>query len=186
MTLARASRRRFWTRGSAIVPILSFVFSTSAGASLIGDEVRIQVSVVDTTFSVAEGVDPDFSYSSYNWNVESSSVVFWIAGVQNATLPAGVFFTLSDLDFTPPAVIVDASIVAADGLFTGAMDDILTVGADSILVDLGSFAGGSLSGVPGMEISLFTEAPEPAHAMLLLTGASVLLGASRARARRAI
>jgi hypothetical protein len=151
-----------------------FAASTPARASLIGDEVRIQISSVDTTFDVVSGVDADFSFSSFNWNVESSSFVFWIGNIPNGELANGVFFTLSDLDFSPPAVVVDASIVAADGLFTDAMDDILTVGSDSITVDLSPFAGGSLAGVPSMEIVLTTEVPEPSAPLLLVSGFAVL------------
>lgn len=183
MAPPRASHRR-WIRSLFSGLFLLSALPTAAAASLIGDEVRIQISVVDTTFPVAAGVDPDFSYSSFNWNVEASSVEFWVANLlPGAELAAGVTFTLSDFDFTPPAVVTGASITAADGLFAGAMDDILTVGADSLTVDLGSFAGGSLTGVPSMEIELVTEAPEPAHAMLLATGSLVLAGAARVRPR---
>ena len=184
MPRLRDSQCRCGIRGLLAALLLLPGLATSAGASLIGDEVRIQISVLDTTFPVAAGVDPDFSYSSFNWNVEASSVDFWVANLlPGAELAAGVTFTLSDLDFTPPAVVTGASITDADGLFAGAMDDILTVGADSLLVDLSSFAGGSLAGAPSIEIELTTAVPEPRGAALLATGALVLAGAARRRLR---
>jgi hypothetical protein len=181
MTHRRPSARRFLSLALCVACVLAF--STGAGASLIGDDVRLQISVLDTTFEVVSGTDPDYSYSSYSWNVESTSFVFWIAHIPNATLPAGVSFTLSDLDFSPPAIVVDATIVSATGLFAGAMDDILTVGDDSIVVDLDSFAGGSLEGSKSMEISLLTEVPEPAAVAMLIVGGAAMLGGVRVRRR---
>jgi len=135
---------------------LLFVLAPHARASLIGDEVRIQISVVDTTFTVVEDpTTPDFSYSSFNWNVDRSSVIFWINNIPGGTLAPGVTFTLSDLDFSPPNMLAGATIVSSQGLFVGVTDDILTVGDDFIVVDLSSFAGvGDLGGIDGFEIEL--------------------------------
>jgi len=179
MNESLAAIRIRWGFRLALLFVLPLGIASASEASLIGDEVRIQVGATEDTFVVASGVDPDFSVSSYSWNVESSSFVFWIANVPNATLPSNVFFTLSDLDFTPAMVIVDATIVASAGLFAGAMDDILTVGVDSIEVDLASFAGGSLAGVQSMEIEFATEVPEPAAIAMFAVGAVLLAAGAR-------
>lgn len=183
MNSSRAVYRVLWACRVAVLLLLLMGFSRAAQASLLGDEVRIQISATDTTFVVVSGTDPDFSVSSFNWNVESSSFVFWIANIPGGTLAPNVFFTLSDLDFTPSMVIVDAAVVASAGLFAGAMDDILTVGSDSIEVDLSSFANGSLDGVQSLEVEFATEVPEPAAAGMLAVGGT-LLGVARARKNR--
>jgi hypothetical protein len=158
MTRLRSRHYRRCTGRLALSAILFVGLSAGAQASLIGDEVRIQIGSVDTTFIVAKsGPLADYSFSSFNWNVEKYSINFWIGHVPNGSLASNVSFTLSDLDFSTGVELVDATIVSAEGLFVDAPDNILTVDADSIVVDLSSFGGGSLEGVNGMEIELVVE-----------------------------
>lgn len=166
MTFVGPLRPRRLTCWLAASSALLFVLAPRAEASLIGDEVRIQISVVDTTFTVVEDpATPDFSYSSFNWNVDTASVVFWINNIPGGTLGPGVTFTLSDLDFSPPNVLAGATIVSSKGLFVDVTDDILTVGDDFIVVDLSTFAGGDLGGIDSFEIQLQVpvcpDAPDP-------------------------
>ncbi len=170
----------------AVGTILSCGFPTTAKATLIGDEVRIQISSVDTTFVVSSGAAPDFSVSSFNWNVESSSILFSIGSIPNGNLAPGVVFTLSDLDWVgfPSGILVDASIVSGTGIFASATDSILTVADHSITVDLDPFAFGSLSVGPSMLISLQAHVPEPSTLLLVGTGLAVL-GLARRRNGRA-
>jgi hypothetical protein len=168
----------------AVATVAVWFLSTAANATLIGDQVRIQIASVDTTFVVASATTPDFSVSSFNWNVESSSIDFFVGNVVNSTLAPNVFFTLSDLDWvgSPASILVSASIVSATGLFSSATDSILTIGDHSITVDLSSFANGDLSGSPGIRIALVTGVPEPGTLWLAGVG---LAGLAFARRRTA-
>ncbi len=184
-----ARRRRLSGRAAVWLAVGTLFFgglSTTANATLVGDEVRLQVvSSVDTTFVVASGVDPDFTYSSFNWNVESSSILLFVSPVTSSNLASGVFFELSDLDWIgePSGFLASASVADATGLFASATDSILTVGNDSIHVDLDSFAGLSLSGSPSLLISLQMQVPEPSTLLLVGIGLAALGFAGRKRGR---
>ncbi len=163
-----------------------FVSAGAAKATLIGDTVRVQMSSIDSTFVVANG-GPELSVSSFHWDVEAASISFYFGPAFGFTLGAGLSFTVSELDWVgfPNHVLSNATITSATNGFSGANDSMLSFDDHSVTMDLTSFAGVNLDGVPGINIALESiergvpQIPEPSALLVFGMGLAGLLAVRR-------